>query len=142
MDAWICGRRNGKDARNGRNGTDGRSRTFRTDREKAGVIEGLKKLAEKTLASPTCWVQNGEMKTSVDLDEDLAAEVERTVSLTHEKPATILRMAIRAGLPVVANRFQAPRPDGHFTEAYRKAPKERLEFEDKMAKATVQKPER
>jgi len=82
------------------------------------------------------------MKTSVDLDEDLAAEVERTVSLTHEKSATVLRMAIRAGLPVVASRFQAPRPEGYFADAYRKAPKERLDFEDKMAKATIQKPER
>ena len=82
------------------------------------------------------------MKTSVDLDDELAAEVKRTVSLTREKPAAVLRMAIRAGLPIVANRFQAPRPDGYFADAYRNYPKERVEFEEKMAKATAQKPER
>ena len=47
------------------------------------------------------------MKRSVDLDEDLASEVDKTSSLIHEKPATVIRLAIRAGLPVVANRFQA-----------------------------------
>ena len=82
------------------------------------------------------------MKTSVDLDAELAAEVKRTVSLTREKPAAVLRMAIRAGLPIVANRFQAPRPDGYFADAYLKYPKPRLEFEEKMAKAVVQTPER
>lgn len=74
------------------------------------------------------------MKTSIDLDEELADEVERTVSLTREKPATVLRMAIRAGLPIVANRFQAPRPEGYFADAYRHYPKERLELESAMAK--------
>jgi hypothetical protein len=82
------------------------------------------------------------MKTSVDLDEELALELKRTVSLTREKPAAVLRMAIRAGLPVVANRFQAPRPDGYFADAYCKQPKDRVEFEVRMAKSTVQKPER
>jgi hypothetical protein len=82
------------------------------------------------------------MKTSVDLDDELAAEVKRTVSLTREKPAAVLRMAIRAGLPIVANRFQAPRPDGYFAQAYRIHPKKRIEFEEKMAKGTEQRPER
>jgi hypothetical protein len=82
------------------------------------------------------------MKTSVDLDDELAAEVERAVSLTREKPATVLRMAIRAGLPVVSSRFQSPRPEGFFDDAYRNYPKERGAFERKMAKATTQKPER
>src|SRR6266566_1459647 len=86
------------------------------------------------LAFGTCWVQNGSMKTSVDLDDDLAAEVRKTASLTKEKPATVLRMAIRAGLPIVANRHQAPRPDGYFAEAYRNYPKERLELEAAFAK--------
>ena len=94
------------------------------------------------LARGTYWVQIGYMKTSVDLDDELAAEVERTVSLTREKAATVLRMAIRVGLPVVANRFQAPRPDGYFADAYREQPKERIVFERKMARATIQKPER
>ena len=74
------------------------------------------------------------MKTSVDLDDELAAEVNRTVSLTREKPSTVLRMAIRAGLPIVANRHQAPRPEGYFAEAYRKYPKERLRLEEAFAK--------
>ena len=82
------------------------------------------------------------MKTSVDLDDELAAEVKRTVSLTREKPAVVLRMAIRAGLPIVANRFQVPRPEGYFADTYSNAPKERLKFEEKMAQATVQKQER
>lgn len=33
------------------------------------------------------------MKTSVDLDDELAAEVERTGSLIHERPDTVLRLA-------------------------------------------------
>lgn len=81
------------------------------------------------------------MKTSVDLDDELAAEVEHAVSLTREKAATVLRMAIRAGLPLVTNRFQAPRPEGYFAKAYRNYPKERADFEAAMAKG-IQKPER
>ena len=49
------------------------------------------------------------MKTSGNLDEETALELERTVSLVREDRATVLRMAIRAGLPVVAGRFQALR---------------------------------
>jgi hypothetical protein len=82
------------------------------------------------------------MKTSVDLDEELASQVRETVSLTREKPATVLRMAIRAGLPIVKNRLQDERPQGYFAEAYRKWPTGRLEFEAAMAKVTVQRPER
>ena len=74
------------------------------------------------------------MKTSIDLDHELAAEVKETVSVTHEKPATVLRMAIRAGLPVVRNRLQMPRPEGYFTAAYRNYPKERLDLESAFAK--------
>jgi hypothetical protein len=64
-------------------------------------------------------VQNGGVKTSIDLDKELAAEVKRTVSLAGEKPATILRMAIRAGLPLVAVRFSGPAPDGYFADDYK-----------------------
>jgi hypothetical protein len=78
-------------------------------------------------------VQNGGMKTSVELDDDLAAEVEKMVDLVKEKPATVLRMAIRAGLPVVANRFQSPRPEGYFADDY-PLPKDRLELERAMSK--------
>ena len=80
------------------------------------------------------------MKTSVILDDELVSEVEKTSSLVGENQATILRMAIRAGLPVVANRFQAPRPEGYFADAYPQS-KERIELENAMAK-TRQKPER
>jgi len=75
------------------------------------------------------------MKTSIDLDDELAAAVKETVSATREKPATVLRMAIRAGLPVVRNRLQAPRPEGYFAAAYRKYPKERLQLEAAFGKA-------
>jgi hypothetical protein len=80
------------------------------------------------------------MKTSVILDDELAGEVEKTSSLVGENHATILRMAIRAGLPVVANRFQVPRPEGYFADDY-PLPKGRLDLEKAMAK-TRQKSER
>jgi hypothetical protein len=80
------------------------------------------------------------MKTSVILDDELAGEVEKTSSLVGENHATILRMAIRAGLPVVANRFQVPRPEGYFADDY-PLPKDRLDLERAMAK-TRQKSER
>jgi hypothetical protein len=74
------------------------------------------------------------MKTSVILDEKLACEVEKTSSLVGENQATILRMAIRAGLAVVANRFQAPRPEGYFADDYKKMPRDRIEFEEAMGR--------
>jgi hypothetical protein len=82
------------------------------------------------------------MKRSVDLDEELSDEVARTASLVGEKPATILRLAIRAGLPVITNRFQGPRPEGYFADTYRRWPKQRIRFEEAMAEAIAQKPER
>jgi hypothetical protein len=94
----------------------------------------------KTLAGITFWVQIDTMKRSIDLDEELAAEVDRAASLVQEKPATILRLAIRAGLPSVTNRFQAPRPDGYFADAYKDS--SRVELEDAAGKALIQKPER
>ena len=80
------------------------------------------------------------MKTGVDLDDETQAEVGRTVDLVKEKPATVLRLAIRAGLPLVANRFQAPRPEGYFADAYPQQ-KERQELERAMA-SVKQRPER
>ncbi len=80
------------------------------------------------------------MKTSVDLDDDLNAEVSKVVDLVKEKPATVLRMAIRAGLPLVAVRHQAPRPDGYFASDYRGGA-ERRALEAAMAKSN-QRPER
>lgn len=85
-------------------------------------------------------VQIGSMKTSVDLDPETQAEVERTVELIREKAATVLRMAIRAGLPIVANRHQAERPEGYFSDAY-PLTRERQKLEAAMSD-TQQRPER
>ena len=61
-------------------------------------------------------------------------------ALTREKRATLIRLALRAGLPVVLNRFQSPRQEGYFASDY-PMPKERLELEAAMAKVKV-KPDR
>jgi len=74
------------------------------------------------------------MKTSVDLDDELAAEVERTGSLIHERPDTVLRLAIQAGLPLLISRVEPPRPDGYFAGDY-PLPDEWIELEAAMAKA-------
>ncbi len=97
-------------------------------------------LPHNEFATTAGWVQNGAMKTSVDLDDDLVLEVNKTVDLIKEKSATVLRMAIRAGLPLVANRFQVTRPDGYFADAY-PSTQERTRLESSMAK-TEQRPER
>ncbi len=81
------------------------------------------------------------MRTSIDLDRELEKELKHAQSVTREKQATVLRLAIRAGLPLVLNRFQAPRPEGYFAEDYRKTDSERLRFEGAMAKVK-QRPER
>jgi hypothetical protein len=86
-------------------------------------------------------VQIASMKTSVLLDDDLAGEVEKTSSLVGESQATILRMAIRAGLRVVASAFQPPQPEGYFADAYRRPDPEREKLEEAMLKVP-QKPER
>ena len=80
------------------------------------------------------------MRTSLCLDAELTEEVESTAALVREKPATVIRLAIRAGLPLVANRFQAPRPEGYFAAAY-PLPKERQKMEAAMS-AQKQRPER
>ena len=69
------------------------------------------------------------MRTSLCLDGEL-----------REKPATVICLAIRAGLPLVANGFQAPRPEGYFADAYPLL-KGRQELEAAMA-LEPQKPER
>jgi hypothetical protein len=78
------------------------------------------------------------MKTSLYLDDDLASEVKKTTSLMGEDQPTILRMAIRAGLPVLAHCFQAPRPEGYFKSAYRRRDPER----EKLEAAALQSPQR
>jgi hypothetical protein len=81
------------------------------------------------------------MKASVFLDDELAGEVKKTSSLIGEDQATVLRMAIRAGLPALASCFQPPRPEGYFADAYKKMPQERVEFEEAMGQE-LQFPER
>ena len=61
-------------------------------------------------------------------------EIESAASLVREKPATIIRLAIRAGLPAVRNRFQAPRAEGYFKEDY-PLPDEVLRLEAAMCRA-------
>src|ERR1035438_3045622 len=87
---------------------------------------------QNEIARVTFQVQIAEMKTSVFLDDALASEVKKTTSLIGEDQDTVLRMAIRAGLPVVASRFQAPHPEGYFAEDYKNWPQERIEFEAAM----------
>ena len=72
-------------------------------------------------------------RTMIDLDKDLALELKHVASRTKQKRAAVLRQAIRAGLPVVAERFQPPRPEGYFADVYPR-PKDRLELEAAMAK--------
>jgi hypothetical protein len=80
------------------------------------------------------------MKRSVDIDDDLASEIDQVAALVREKPATIMRLAMRAGLPSVSSRFQAPRPEGYFKSDY-PLPDDRLELEKAMSKVP-QRPER
>lgn len=81
------------------------------------------------------------MIASVILDEELAGEVEKTSSLVGENQDTTLRMAIRAGLPVVASCFQSPRPEDYFKAAYQQRDVERESLEGALL-AIPQKPER
>jgi hypothetical protein len=81
------------------------------------------------------------MKRSVEFDEDLATEVDATAAIVHEKPATIIRLAVRAGLSTVRNQLQAPRPPGYFKDAYARPDKERLDLEEAMSRVP-QRPER
>ena len=80
------------------------------------------------------------MRTSIDLDPALIKELKAAQSLTREKQATIIRQAIRAGLPLVVNRFQVPRPEGYFASDY-PLPKDRAELEAAMARVK-QRPDR
>lgn len=77
------------------------------------------------------------MRRTVDLDAELESELSGVVSLTREKPAVIIRQALRAGLPTVANRFQSPRPPGYFAGDYG-PDKERVALETAMSKVRQQ----
>lgn len=81
-----------------------------------------------------------QMRRTVNLDAELESNLSELVSLTREKPAVIIRQALRAGLPALANRFQAPRPEGYFADDYR-ADRERIELESALRKLE-QRPER
>ncbi len=80
------------------------------------------------------------MRRTVDMDAELESSLSDVVSLTKEKPAVVIRQALRAGLPAVANRFQAPRPAGYFADDYG-PDKERVELESAMSRVR-QEPER
>src|SRR5439155_19184091 len=54
-------------------------------RKAAGSMVLLALNWQKMGVSRTYWVQTSSMKTSIDLDEDLAAEVKEMVSITREK---------------------------------------------------------
>ena len=77
------------------------------------------------------------MRKTVELDKELARDLDQLVSLVKEKPAVVIRQAIRAGLPVVANRYAPTRPEGYFSSDY-PLPKDRLELEAAMAKVKQQ----
>src|SRR5206468_557098 len=103
---------------------------------------GGRALSERAprVAFHTGAVQTASMRKTVELDNELARDLDRVVGLTKEKPAVVIRQAIRAGLPVVANRYAAPRPEGYFASDY-PLPKDRLQLEAAMAKVK-QRPDR
>jgi len=82
------------------------------------------------------------MRASITIDRELDRDLDQATSVTREKRSTLIRLALRAGLPVVVNRFQSPRPAGYFAEDYAKADPERVRLENAYAKALKQKPDR
>ena len=82
------------------------------------------------------------MRSSIEVDAELEKDIARVSSLTKEKKATVMRLALRAGLPLVANRFQVPRPAGYFAQDYEKRDPERVRLEAAYAKGLRQRPER
>lgn len=72
------------------------------------------------------------MQTSIDLDEELRGEVAKAGKLVKVSEDAVIRMALRAGLPLVTNRGQTHRPEGYFADAYPQ-PDERLALEEAMA---------
>lgn len=80
------------------------------------------------------------MRATVDLDKETGNQLTHVVGLTREKQAVVLRQAIRLGLPLLANRMQAPRPEGYFADAYKNNP-ERQRLEKAMLNVQ-QRPER
>lgn len=48
------------------------------------------------------------MRTSLTIPDDLEVEIQRRAEMLKEKPATILRLALRAGLPTVGEASSRP----------------------------------
>lgn len=67
------------------------------------------------------------MRTSLTIPDELEEEIQRTAHYLKEKPSTVLRLAIRAGLPTLGQL--APRPEGFFAAAYEAYPEERAALE-------------
>jgi hypothetical protein len=82
------------------------------------------------------------MRSSITIDRALDQDLQHAASVTREKRSTLIRLALRAGLSVVVNRFQAPRPEGYFVDDYAKADQERVRLENAHAKALRQRSER
>ncbi len=89
--------------------------------------------------APKCSTR---MRASITIDRDLDKELPRATTVTREKRSTLIRLALRAGLSVVVNRFQSPRPEGSFAQDYAKADPDRVKLENAYAKAVRQRPER
>jgi hypothetical protein len=79
-------------------------------------------------------VQIGGVKTSLVLDTELADQVAGAVKTIGEKESTVLRMAVRAGLPIVISRHQTQRTEGYFATDYEQWPEERRRLEKSMSK--------
>ncbi len=86
-------------------------------------------------------VQTARVKTSLVLDPTLEEQLAAAVKCVGEKDATVLRMAVRAGLPLVVSRHQAPRPEGYFASDYESPRPEQVRLEKAMGQVR-QKPER
>lgn len=72
------------------------------------------------------------MQTSIDLDEELLGEVAKAGKLVKVSEDAVIRMALRAGLPLVTNRGQTHRPEGYFADSYPQLD-ERRALEEAMA---------
>jgi hypothetical protein len=79
------------------------------------------------------------MRRSVDLDEQLEADLSLAVGATGKQPALLLQQALRVGLLSVVNNG-GERPEGYFKDAYG-ADEERVALEAAMA-SVAQTPER
>lgn len=80
------------------------------------------------------------MRRTVDLDAESETDLAEASALVKQKPAVVIRQALRAGIRVVAGQSQSARHSGYFTSNYG-ADKERSALESAMSKVR-QKPER